>query len=139
MFDKRMSMLASTAVWLTALGLLGSATLHAEGFDPTRPPIFNNNPDPTPTSKAPKLNPQDFRVTSILLSEHRQVAVINNQVVGVGDTVKAGKADKATVTKISATEVTLSKARYEFVVRLPSSQYTKSAISGPIEGLKDQP
>jgi hypothetical protein len=67
------------------------------------------------------------------------VAVINNQVVTVGDKVTAGESGKATVIEITTSEVTLSKAQREFVVRLPSSQYTKSAVSGLTEGLKDQP
>ena len=140
MFDKRTTIiLAYTAVCFSALGFLGVATLHAETFDPTKPPVINSKPTTVPAVKPPRINPRDYQVTSILLSEQRQVAVINNQVVSVGDAVTAGEAGKATVTKIEASEVTLSKARREFVVRLPSSQYVKSVIGRPTEGLKDQP
>jgi hypothetical protein len=130
---------AYTAACFAALVFFGSAPLQADSFDPTRPPLLRNKPRPAPSVKLPKLNPQDYQVTSILLSEQRQVAVINNQVVTVGDAVTAGKTGKALVIKINASEVTLNKARREFVVRLPSSQYIKSAVSRPTEGLKDQP
>jgi hypothetical protein len=128
--------------------------LHAETFDPTRPPVLNKSARPAPVVHRPRLNPQDYRVTSILVSEQRKVAVINNQVVTIGDTVKAGESGDATITNINAAEVTLSKARQEIVVRLPSSQYTRalnthsvitdaavnsSAVSGQPQGLKDQP
>jgi hypothetical protein len=132
-------MSAYTAVWFFVLGVVGSATLPAETFDPTKPPVFNSKYSAAPTVKPPPLNPRDYQVTSILLSEQRQVAVINNQVVSVGDAVTAGGAGTAEVIKINAAEVTLSKARRVFVVRLPSSQYKKSAIGGLTEGLKDQP
>jgi hypothetical protein len=119
--------------------VLFNSPLYAEAFDPTRPPVLNAKPRSAPVVKLPKLNPQDYQVTSILSSDQRKVAVINNQVVTVGDVVKAGQSDKATVKKINTTEVTLSKARREFVVRLPSSQYLRPVVSGHTQGMKDQP
>jgi hypothetical protein len=113
--------------------------LHADAFDPTRPPILQEKSVLVPTAKPLKFHETDYRVTSILSSGQRKVAVINNQVVTVGDKVTAGESGKATVIEITTSEVTLSKAQREFVVRLPSSQYTKSAVSGLTEGLKDQP
>ena len=124
------------AVVFVTTGLYNTTV--AESFDPTKPPIFQNKPRYAPPKLA-KLNPQDFQVTSILVSDQRKVAVINNQVVTVGQVVTAGESAKATVTGIRATEVTLSKARQEITVHLPSSQYIKPAGSGQSKGLKDQP
>jgi len=129
--------IALLVVLSAALSCLSVATLHAESYDPTKPP--NLKAKPVLTVKPVNLNPRDFQVSSILLSEQRKVAVINNQVVTIGDTVTAKESDKAVVTEIKASEVTLSKARRAFVVRLPSSQYIKSAVSGPAEVFKDQP
>jgi len=136
-----------TAVLFTVLAWF-CLPLQAETFDPTKPPVFNQR-KPAPIDNRPRLNPQDYQVTSILVSEQRKVAVINNQVVTIGDAVKAGKSGDATVTTINAAEVTLSKARHKIVVRLPSSQYTRSVITdsemnstvvnGQPQGLKDQP
>ena len=125
------------AILFFALSCLGVSVLYAENFDPTKPPNLKSNV--VPAVRPLNLNPQDFRVTSILLSEQRKVAVINNQVVTIGEAVNTRESGKAIVTEIKASEVTLSKARREFVVRLPSSQYTKSPISGPTEGFKDKP
>ena len=139
MYKRCLICLTYVAVLIASVNWL--EVLHAETLgsanDPTKPPTFHKKLEPAP--KPPKLNPQDYQVTSILVSGQRKVAVINNQVVSVGDEVKAGEADKARVTGIKASEVTLSKARREFTVRLPSSRYIKSAADGQTRGLKDQP
>jgi hypothetical protein len=137
-FNRRLTRLIPVAAIFSLLVLLDSP-LHAEAFDPTRPPVLNVKPRSAPAVKRPKLNPQDYEVTSILSSDQRKVAVINNQVVTVGDVVKAGQSDKATVKKINSTEVTLSKARREFVVRLRSSQYLRPVVNGHTQGMKDRP
>ena len=139
---KRLTKVAALRVALSAvlsavLWCFSVATLHAESYDPTRPP--NLKAKPAPTVKTVNVNPRNFQVSSILLSEQRKVAVINNQVVTIGDTVTAKESDKAVVKEIKASEVTLSKAQREFVVRLPSSQYIKSAVSRPTEVFKDNP
>jgi len=138
-FKRRITGLAYVVLLVTTQGYYCATVLRAETFDPTKPPLLQNKPKSAPAPKLPKLNPHDYQVTSILVSEQRKVAVINNQVVRVGEVVTAGEGDKATVTEINAAEVTLSVAQREFTVRLPSSQYVKSAVTGQIQGLKDQP
>ena len=119
MFSRCMISMTYVAAVFVITGLY--FTTLAETFDPTKPPNFQNKPRSAPP-RLPNLNPQDFQVTSILVSDQRQVAVINNQVVTVGQVVTAGESAKATVTAISATEVTLSKARQEITVHLPFGQ-----------------
>ena len=136
MFSQCIKRLKTVAILFAVCGFLGLATLHAESFDPTRPPNLKSKSVPAPKSN---FNPQDYQVSCILLSDQRKVAVINNQVVTVGDTVTAEKSGNATIADIRASEVTLSKARRKFLVRLPSSQYEKSAVSGHTDGFKDKP
>ena len=78
---------ALSAVLSAVLSCFSVATLHADSYDPTRPP--NLKAKPVPTVKPVNVNQRDFQVSSILLSEQRKVAVINNQVVTIGDTVTA--------------------------------------------------
>ena len=122
-------MLVYLTVVVGVITAVAAPALRAEAVDPTRPPL--QNPRPAPLAQ-PTIDLRDYQVTSILISEHRTVAVINNQVVTVGDTVSVAvtgaEGGRVTVSAINAAEVTLRKARHEFVVSLPSSQYIKSEL-----------
>lgn len=59
--------------------LLSGGTGYAQ-FDPTRPPYYQD-PDVLVIRK------KDIVVTAIIVSDARRVAVVNDQVVGVGDTI----------------------------------------------------
>lgn len=125
MFNKKIT----TSLMLLAGLPVVQCNVFAGNVDPTRPPIFR--PKPVSASSQVKLNVNDFKISSILISDQRKVAVINGQVVAIGDKVKARDKDKnkkrgqATVLAISSQSVKLGIARREFVVRLPSSRYSK--------------
>jgi hypothetical protein len=115
---------------ITLLTLTWNASLFAAAYDPTRPPMLNpiQKPANVAVVKTKKVNPRDYKVTSILISGERKVAVINNQVVSLGDTVKGGKHGPVTVKAITTSAVILVKARQQFSVRLPSSEYPKTSL-----------
>jgi len=99
----------------------------AAEYDPTRPPFLSAAAPAT--MKAVTVNPKDFNVTAILISPQRKIAVVNNQVVMPGDSVKAAGSGKATVKDITPSAVMLVKAQQVFEVRLPSSVSSKTTIS----------
>ena len=126
-----------TAITLSAAVFLAAqAPARAENFDPTRPPL-ETKPGPAPVVHVPQVNPHDYKVTSILMSDKRKVAGINHQVVTVGDTV-GGQSGQVTVTAIRTAEITLRNARREFVVRLPSSEHIKSVVSDYTGNFKEE-
>jgi len=66
-----------------ALSLFSSLPVYADLLDPTRPPEWLNQTTP--------LLMQTWRVDSILIANNRKVAIINGQVVKVGDAVGENK------------------------------------------------
>ena len=138
MSSRGLILLVYMTLLMAVVSVLALPALRAEAVDPTRPPLLQT-PRSAPVA-APRIDPTDYPVSSILVSEHRKVAVINNQVVSVGDTVNSAKGERATVIVINASEITLSRASREFVVRLPSSQYRISAVQATEQPqMKDQP
>lgn len=116
--------------------LAWQACAGAAEFDPTRPPTLSSKPM-GPAPAIAKVNPQDYKVTSILIADQRKVAVINNQVVTAGDSVKAAGNGKVTVKEITASTVRLFKAHQEFEVRLASEDIGKISLIGNDEGQKE--
>lgn len=104
---KRLTAVAAFIVSLIAVLMSFSvAILQAESFDPTRATHLKSQS--APVLRPLNLNLRDYQVTSILLSEERKVAVTNNQVVTIGNTITAAGFGKATVTENKASEVTLT-------------------------------
>lgn len=109
-----------STVLLLGFGVSG---VFAESFDPTRPVIFDSKPKPAAKVKVDK---SAYKVTSILVSPYRRVAVINNQVVITGE-----KVDKAKVIEIKKTGVALQVGKARFVASLPSAAIDKGQAHAP--------
>jgi len=98
-------------VVLLALGFFGVGALaKAEELrDPMQPPAFalqkfrqaklSGKPAP-PISSVPKPNTKPLQLTSILFSRNRKIAIIDDQMLAVGDRIRGAKLVK--LTRVSA-------------------------------------
>jgi len=98
-------------VVLLALGFLGVGTLVKAGElrDPMQPPAFAlqkfrqaksiAKPTPTKTSVS-KTKPKPLQLTSILISPNRRIAIIDDQMLAVGDQIRGAKLVK--LSRVSA-------------------------------------
>jgi hypothetical protein len=98
-------------VVLLALGFFGVGALaKAEELrDPMQPPAFalqkfrqaKLGAKPAPTiSSASKPKPKPLRLTSILFSQNRKIAIIDDQMLAVGDRIRGARLVK--LTRVSA-------------------------------------
>jgi MSHA biogenesis protein MshK len=102
------------------LSLLSMNVDAASLNDPTRPPMSR------PVIKTQASAPAGARLTAVLFSDERRVAVIDGKPVREGDRI----AD-AVVTRITSDTVTLTKSQRAEVLRLPKATLsikTKSAM-----------
>lgn len=72
------------AIMISLAMLLASTAVIAEVDDPMRPP----SPSPTPAEPD---SATDWTLSSILISENRRLAVINGQVLRVGESVDGAR------------------------------------------------
>lgn len=79
--------------------------------DPTRPPHWLQ----APAQSAPAFNPDKYQLQQIIQHPQRQVAVINGQLLRVGDEI-----DGARLVRIDATSVQLRVRRAEYRLSLLS-------------------
>jgi len=98
-------------VVLLALGFFGVGALAkaAELRDPMQPPAFalqkfrqakaSGKPAPS-TVSASKPKPKPMQLTSILFSQERKIAIIDDQMLAVGDRIRGAKLVK--LTRVSA-------------------------------------
>ncbi|WP_419813208.1 hypothetical protein [Bacterioplanoides sp.] len=89
----------------------------AQATDPTRPPIWLN----TAPAQATPVAPQTLNLQQILVRDQQRYAVINDEIVTVGDRIQ-----QATVVAIRQSSVTLKTTKSRFVLSLLES----SSISG---------
>ena len=94
-------------VVLLALGFFGVGALaKAEELrDPMQPPAFalqkfrqaklSGKPAPT-VSSVSKPKPKPLQLTSILFSQHRKIAIIDDQMLAVGDRIRGARLVKLT-------------------------------------------
>lgn len=101
----------------------------AETYDPTRPLIGNKKS----IKKASRARPDALKLTSVLYASGRSVAVINNQVLKIGD-----KIEKSTLIAIARSSVRMKKGKLVYNLRLESdsikkkNQNIKYRISGGV-------
>ena len=98
-------------VGLLALGFFGVGALAKAGElrDPMQPPAFalqkfrqaklSSQPAPSPAS-TPKPKAKPFELTSILFSRNRKIAIIDDQMLAVGDRIRGARLVK--LTRVSA-------------------------------------
>jgi len=98
-------------VVLLALGFFGVGALAKAGElrDPMQPPAFalqkfrqaklSGKPAPTKSSVS-KPKPEPLRLTSILFSQNRKIAIIDDQMLAVGDRIRGARLVR--LTRVSA-------------------------------------
>ena len=98
--------------------LMASVLMQAVVADPTRPPAWLGNSQPTERSQPAAEN---YDLQQILLSDKRQLAIINGQVLAVGEKLSGAK-----VMKISADSVVIKIGSKRKKLRL--STETKEVV-----------
>lgn len=101
-----LTLVATLVVALSTTAAAQEATLQ----DPLQPPGSAQTEAPAQAA------PRPFRLSAVLISSSRRVAVVNGEIRREGDRV-AG----ATVARIEPRQVTLSRGGEDIVVRLPGS------------------
>ena len=71
-------------IFVIAVGLFVFSQVSYARFDPTRPPYYRDTTGET-------IRQSDLAVTAIIISKDRKVAVINNEVLKVGDEISGLK------------------------------------------------
>ena len=104
-----------TLAIFTVLGAC-SQVIHADSVDPTRPLNYSNN------FSSVRTNADGLQPESILYSESRQVAVINQQVLGLGDTIGDVK-----VTRIRPQSVEVKQDGNTQILALPKTDVKTSS------------
>ncbi len=94
---------------MSVLSGLLSVVTHAN--DPTRPPHWMA----APATSAPPFNPANYELQQIIQHPQRQTAVINGQLLRVGDDI-----DGARLVRIEATSVVLRVRRHDHRLSLLS-------------------
>lgn len=98
-----------------------SSSLHAA--DPTRPPAWLTS---EPRAVAP-VSQRSLNLQQILVRDTQRFAVINDEILAVGDRIK-----QATVIAIDQTSVTLKTTKNRFVLSLLESASVSEVNSGRI-------
>ena len=105
----------SAGVYLTQAAAWG------QGFDPTRPMFLSAPPKQAPVAKK-TVDKSAYRLSSLLIAAQRQVAVINDKAVGVGESVAGAK-----VLAIAADGVRLVVDGIEFSLTLATPHVDDSS------------
>lgn len=91
--------------------ILLTGKVYAEELpDPTRPMTFVNNPEISITSNSSESN---LELQSILISPNKQLAIINNQIIKLGEQIGENK-----LIKIEADSVILQRGDQQEVIKL---------------------
>jgi hypothetical protein len=100
----------ATTIALVGLGLLGARVgTGAELPDPTRPYLYNV----TPPVSVPEKGKEQWRLSGVQIRANSRSAILNGQVVKVGDKIGA-----ASVVRIEPWQVTLNENYRDIVVNL---------------------
>lgn len=73
-------MMRIIGVVIVLVGLLGAVSIQGARFDPTQPPFYQD-------TSAKTIRRQDLIISAILISHDRKVAIVNGNVIHVGDTI----------------------------------------------------
>lgn len=118
-------MMRSVMIWLLTILLTGLAVVaRADVADPTRPLFFKSKKAAPVIKREPVVKPAEkpeiYRLTTTLVSQHRNIAVINDRVVTVGDSI-----GKAVVIEIQPTVVRLRSGSRQIELALAVEKIDK--------------
>lgn len=120
MFRTRLWILAASAALLLCVDICSSAAGSEALPDPTRPVVLSG--ERVPSADKPKL----WQLTSTLISPQRRVAVINGQVVQVGQAINGAK-----LLAVEPGSALLSRAGHKIKLKLIANPVKRVVDAAP--------